>query len=295
MNHTTTTASSANQADLPDLDDDDMHQEIEDFLSKALADVERMLLEDDLAAARDPATPAEVLLRLAEHRELSVRKAVTRHPGTPTEKLLSLGSRYPTDFWHNPVFDLLLLEEPNLLRRLSPCALEGLFKRPGFIEKHLNGLLDHPNGHAGYLVGCCDRLTPEMIEQAERNTTRQPIRLGLAEHPAAPPVALERLARDEDENVRWAVAENINTPATALQYLADRYQPENVRRWIARNENTPAKVLSQLAADRADNVRHAVAENVTTPLESLRLLSKEKSRKIHRAARKNIAGQCRSK
>ena len=63
------------------------------------------------------------------------------------------------------------------------------------------------------------------------------------------PEELEKLAVDEDENVRTLVAENENTPVLTLEKLAAD-EDEGVRDGVAENQNTPIAVREKLATDK---------------------------------------------
>ncbi|BAY26877.1 leucine rich repeat variant [Calothrix sp. NIES-2100] len=85
-----------------------------------------------------------------------------------------------------------------------------------------------------------------------------------------PVVLLERLARDENKDVRLAVAENLQCSQTLLEQLAQDASAE-VRIKVAKNPNTPASVLEQLAQDANADVRFAVARNPNTPPDILEI------------------------
>jgi hypothetical protein len=50
----------------------------------------------------------------------------------------------------------------------------------------------------------------------------------LAGNPNTPPEALERLANDEDSEIRYEVANNINTPQYIKDYLKIKEYYENI-------------------------------------------------------------------
>ncbi|MEH2036327.1 hypothetical protein [Nostoc sp.] len=79
-----------------------------------------------------------------------------------------------------------------------------------------------------------------------------------------PVVLLERLARDENKDVKVAVAENLQSSQTVLEQLAQDGSAE-VRIKVAKNPNTPTSVLEQLAQDANADVTFAVARNPNTP------------------------------
>ena len=75
-------------------------------------------------------------------------------------------------------------------------------------------------------------------------------------------LGLIELSKDDDSDVRQAVAENINIPIAVLIELSkDNYY--YVRRTVAENINTPIAVLIELSKDNDYYIRCAVAGNIT--------------------------------
>ena len=85
---------------------------------------------------------------------------------------------------------------------------------------------------------------------------------------------LNKLAKNENCEVRCAVAGNKNTPANMLTMLAHD-KDEDVRSGVALNENTPVDVLVMLASDKDWWVRCVVASNKNTPIEFLTVLAQD--------------------
>jgi len=63
------------------------------------------------------------------------------------------------------------------------------------------------------------------------------------------PDVLNKLACDKDEDVRWDVARNPNTPKQTLNTLS-KDKNEYVRWDVARNPATPAQTLNTLSKDK---------------------------------------------
>ena len=101
-------------------------------------------------------------------------------------------------------------------------------------------------------------------------------KINLAKNKNASPEILEKLAEDEDANVRYAVAKNPKTPVNILIKLADD-KDKLVIYAVAENPNTPAEFLKNLAEDRDWFIRWEVASNPNTPIEVLRKLAKNDS------------------
>ena len=74
------------------------------------------------------------------------------------------------------------------------------------------------------------------------------------------PAELEKLAVDENEDVRSAVAGNKNAPFAVLEALA-KDKEAWVRMTVAGNVNTPVSVLEKLVEDKDEDVRRAGTEN----------------------------------
>ena len=73
--------------------------------------------------------------------------------------------------------------------------------------------------------------------------------LNLAKNKNTSPEILEKLAEDEDKNVRKAVAKNPKTPVDILKKLVEDKKWE-VRYEVAENPNTPVEALRKLADDK---------------------------------------------
>ena len=91
----------------------------------------------------------------------------------------------------------------------------------------------------------------------------------------APAKALEKLAEDDDADVRSCVASNNRAPATVLEKLAGD-AAKKVRCSVAYNDNTPPSVLEKLAGSAAADVRRSVASNNNTPAAVLEKLARDK-------------------
>lgn len=78
--------------------------------------------------AQNPAAPSELLAELAQSNDTITRARVTANPNTPTEILLKLGSDFPQQLLENPMWDLLLLENPQLSKTIPLATLTSIVK-----------------------------------------------------------------------------------------------------------------------------------------------------------------------
>lgn len=84
---------------------------------------------DRVIALNTNACP-ELLVRLARSSDKQTLRNVVLNPQTPTVILIELAPRFPGEFFLNPVFDLLLMENPSLLFELPGGVLKNILKRP---------------------------------------------------------------------------------------------------------------------------------------------------------------------
>jgi hypothetical protein len=93
--------------------------------------------------AQNPNTDVELLRNLANSNYASIREAVTRNPNTPTDLLVyRLGDEFPGQFLENPVFNLLMLENPNFLDELYGFTAHSLIDFPGTPEELRKRLIE---------------------------------------------------------------------------------------------------------------------------------------------------------
>jgi hypothetical protein len=88
--------------------------------------------------ALHPNASAELLARLAKSPDKPTRRNVALNPQTSMEVLLSLAPTFAGEFFRNPAFDFLLMEDPNLLFSLPVGVLKNILKRDDCPESLLN-------------------------------------------------------------------------------------------------------------------------------------------------------------
>ena len=89
-------------------------------------------------AAKNLRTPQVALERLSHSPDRAVRRSVALNSNTPKETLLKLATQFPGDFFRNPAFDWLLLEDPDLVINLGHGVLKNILKRPDCPESFMN-------------------------------------------------------------------------------------------------------------------------------------------------------------
>jgi hypothetical protein len=88
--------------------------------------------------ALHPNTSTELLARLAKSPDKPTRRNVALNPQTPKEILIMLAPTFPGEFYRNPAFDFLLMEDPNLLFSLPVGVLKNILKREDCPDSFIN-------------------------------------------------------------------------------------------------------------------------------------------------------------
>ena len=88
--------------------------------------------------ALHPNASAELLAKLSKSPDKLTRRNVARNSQTSKEVLLYLAPTFAGEFFLNPAFDLLLMEDPNLLFSLPVGVLKNILKRDDCPVSFLN-------------------------------------------------------------------------------------------------------------------------------------------------------------
>lgn len=147
---------------------------------------------------------------------------------------------------------------------------------------------------------CMDTDDPDVLA-AHASDKSVNVRITVARSKYTRAETLEMMSRDDNKDVRFAVATNRNTPENILVEMAE--DPENapiayaflynenspdkviriladspyanVRLWVARSERATLEILDELSGDYEEAVRIAVATNKNTPPELLDQMVKD--------------------
>jgi hypothetical protein len=137
--------------------------------------------EVDRAIASHPSASGELLAKLSHSKDKATRARVTANPATPPADLVRLGQQFPKEFLKNPALDLLMLENPALLREAPASLLVRLLKSDSCPAEFLAWASAHPE---------------------------EQVQLAVAMNAAAPAQAIEVLGKSAHAKVR----ESVSTP-----------------------------------------------------------------------------------
>lgn len=182
-------------------------------------------------AARHPATPTEVLVRLLTSGDPLLRDLAARHPACPAtllEQLVAAGSSADLQGFERAA-DRLPAAWIESLIELGPWARRLVARHPWASAEHL-GRLSHDTDTA--------------------------VRRAVAKNPSAPAAVTDQMVHDVSHDVRWALVNRADLSVRALSELLGDPIP-TIRLAAVEHPNTSADAVKFLRFDLDEDVRAA--------------------------------------
>ncbi|PSF37859.1 hypothetical protein C7H19_07705 [Aphanothece hegewaldii CCALA 016] len=240
----------------------------------------------DLAklVAKNVNADPDLLRELGSHSDTTVRKNVASNPNTPFDVLLKLAGQFPRQLLSNPVFDLLLLENPNFLSELSDSALRSLLKREDVPDLFLQWTANHQN----ITVRSAVVMNPKTPKTVLETIYQECIRRGASKqiHPSCHAIYYDCLRQWQLADLAESVQLHVNWAGempSGWHEAARRAMPTT---WLEQNRETamniwkigalPVFLLPTLYSD----LTLKIAEDETLPQEALRWLIEGKDREV---------------
>lgn len=227
-------------------------------------DYRNTVRETRLAMAKNAHTSPDSLAQLAIDENAEIRQAVASNPNTPQDILLKLGKEFPEAIIANPIFNTLLLENPESqfyrlsLARSSTTSvktLENLAQLPD--EEILCAIALNPNTPVAILKQLVQN-PPQIYNYEDPDGTEfERLFACIAKNPNTPESILIQLADRAGSNIKYALAENPNTPVAILEKFAD-WRNFTMHQALVRNPNAPTAVLEKLAGEQSKEIREIV-------------------------------------
>jgi hypothetical protein len=178
------------------------------------------LRESAAQVAANPSTNPQLLHKIATESDWELRRLVAGNPNTPTDTLWQLGIDFPEAVLSNPIFELLQLEQLQLVAKIPHATLTSLLQ--------------------------CERVPRTFLEYAVERQDYS-LWLAVAYNPHTPSALLENLARksrSQDRELIRAIAAHQQTPTHLFAEIADI--GANVAQIVAENARTPVSVLAKI-------------------------------------------------
>jgi predicted DNA-binding WGR domain protein len=265
----------------------------------------------DRLLAKNPKASAALLEKLSHSSDKTTRNHVVLHPNTPKEVLLKLAHQFPADFFRNPAFDWLLLEDPDLMQHIGRNVLGTLLKRPDCPQSFLNWAVKHGTEKERLAVAMNPDASVEALRilKADSGTIskaakahKKIARNGAESDPLA---ILEKEIRAELKKTwtkgyaryieapwkaqvigpaQWfALSLEAKLAATGIDLPGSGRKPSSgfSEEWraerVPRLQPRPVEELRQKALSKSEDVRISVALNPACPIDVIETLAKDKS------------------
>ncbi len=279
-----------------------------------------MLLSELERQASDVNTPPEQLRQLAA-QDIAIAQRVARNPSADLDLLLELGAKFPAELLDNPIFPLLMLENPALLSQMPIVTLRAILRLDAVPARFLNWAAAHPDPTIQRIVvqhRSTSKAAVEVLAQSSDLWVKETVayhRLYAEELPqrewkrnalsalsalkfkqnkvtARKLVDLGLVPEFLIEQFGWEcrveVAKGSQLSLRVLERLANDLI-HDVRWAIAANPQTPPRLLEKFAKTRDWQARAYVAANPQTPPHLLEYLLREDSDTLHGATRRALA------
>ena len=234
--------------------------------------------------AQDENTPPEILAELATSKDKQILRYVAGNPNTPVEILEKLGVDFADDIVANPIFDLLLLENPEhkfVLLSLARASTTSIDK--------LKELANHQDKDIREAV-VVNRQTPADIINSifEQDIW---IKESVARNPNASEALLCNLAKENNYDVLHAISQREWLSEKIIKILIEcdcrakkfypNHKPENyswrIRQELASNLNLRTGIINNLIEDEHHHVRAAIASREDISEEQAMMLAHDLS------------------
>lgn len=261
-----------------------------------LRELAQMGLDFARRVARNASADSELLQELSFHRDAIVRQGVTSNPNTPTGVLLQLGAEFPADLLDNPVFSLLILENPNLVNEMPIATLRSVLRLPHvpffFIEQAADKA-DHEVQLALAMnlqtpQKVLERLThsnsPEVSQAAclHVNLVGEFVGDELTEAIALLRPALDRVSPTENihRNEYLVLAQLCAVPQPLFEHWLTSPNYFNFRENLAAASATAPELMETLAGNSAIQIRQAVLRNPSVSVKILEALAQDSEERV---------------
>ena len=239
--------------------------------------------------AQDENTSPEILAKLAKSKDKEILRLVAGNPNTPVKILEKLGEEFPDAIVANPIFNLLLIENPenkflllslarasttsvDKLKELASCREEIIVKAVVKNSKTPASILDNAYKSLGHRLPIKAFLenrntgdaTLARIVMRFSGKTESDYR-SILEHPNASEITINMIKlKDKRKNI----------PARFLEEFASN-EDRNIRCQVSRYPNVSAKVLEKLSLDNDTWIRKNVAAHPNTSIKTIEKLARD--------------------
>lgn len=241
-------------------------------------------VEQARIAAEDVSTDPELLQELARSQDKDIRRAVAANPNTPADALLKLGAEFPTQLVENPVFSLLLLENPNLVAEIPLPTLRSILKLDNVPQFILEQAADKADVEVQLALANNIQTSKKVLERLTQSRDAQ-----VAESARLHVNFAYELTEGYEEKAREVIQGNMTPayraesnslysvavlaqicpiPKYIIEYWVQDSSYEYLCTMLATSPATLPDVLRQLACHKNPRIRYEVARNPRVPTDT---------------------------
>ena len=234
--------------------------------------------------AQNENTLPEILAELAKSRDKEILRCVAGNPNTTGEILEKLGVDFADEIVANPIFDLLLLENPE-----SKFVLLSLARASTTSVGKLKELANHQDKDIKEAVAVNRRTPADIIDSIFEKDIW--IKESVARNPHASEKLLCDLAKENNYDVLYAISQRECLSEKIIKILIEcdcrakkfypNHKPENyswrIRQELANNLNLRTGIINNLIEDEHHHVRAAIAEREDISEEQAMMLAHDLS------------------
>jgi hypothetical protein len=279
------------------------------------------------AVAKNPMAPPDLLISLVSRKDdKELQRNLAMNPNTPVQELLILGAEFPKELINNPVFTLLLLENPRLFQEMPFDTITSILRVDDISSEYLAMAVDYSSDYILCLITNHRQAPAETLSKiVKRGNTHEESFLAaafhvnfkdelvdawksLAENAVANFQFFRRILEKEEflydigiltekslhalhEDTLISIAANPKTSENVKKRIAEimtieRFN-ERFNYYVARNHNTLSDLLVQAYNSKLKYIDYSLARNPSTPVFILEKLASESNTDVQRKIYRN--------
>ena len=227
--------------------------------------------------AQDENTSPEILAKLAKSKDKEILRLVAGNPNTPVETLEKLGKEFPDAIVENPIFDLLLLENPE-----SKFVLLSLARASTTSVKKLRELANYQDRNIIQAVARNSNTPGDFLDYLYKNNNNRyyiPLKIFL-EHKNTEGSTIKDIVIQlgtSGKDYRNLILNHPHTSEDTIEIL----------KIYNGDKNISPSILHKLSGDENTKLLELIAKCPNTSTETLRLLSSKGSLTIRKRVAKH--------
>ncbi len=227
---------------------------LKNFTVKKEFDREITTIAQQILEAKNESTPPAKLVELGEKSTFSIRRFVALNPNTLVDTLIEVAYAFPKEVLNNPVFDLLILEDADFIKRIPPETFIELLCQEEMTSSFLALAIEHPEDRVKSHIAIDPATSPKTLQRLLENILAGKGSLSLSRSIANNPnISTEtlQLLTDRSKDVTLAkhtiYCSKIKIPTETIEQLIENGD-EKLLEAIALNPNTPTHIIENLCS-----------------------------------------------